>query len=110
MAQQNGFTIVEALVALTLIGVGIAAWTATATLGVAVAADAERASRGAHRARNRAEQLASLPCASIVPGANATESWTVQQHPNGMRLVEAQSPYRSGGRGRVARYAILVAC
>ena len=110
MSQKRGFTVVESLVALTLIGVGVAAWMSTARLGVAVAADAERATRGAYRARNRAEHLASLPCESVVTGANATERWTVTAYGNGMRLVEVQSPYGYGVRAGLAEYAMLVSC
>ncbi|MBA3889996.1 MAG: prepilin-type N-terminal cleavage/methylation domain-containing protein [Gemmatimonadaceae bacterium] len=110
MPQQQGFTVVESLMALTLIGVGLAAWMGTATLAVAVAADADRASDGSYRARNRAEQLASRPCSSVVGGATAAEVWSVHQYPNGMRLVEVSAPYGSGVRAGTGTYAILVAC
>lgn len=110
MSLRNGFTVVESLVALTLIGVGVAAWMATATLGVAVAADAARATNAAHRARNRAVQVASLPCTGVVSGSSASENWTVREYANGMRLVEAESKYRTRTRSDAAHYAILVAC
>lgn len=110
MSHGKGFTVIESLVALTLIGVGVAAWMATARLGVAVAADAERATRGAYNARNRAEHLASLPCAAVVGGASTTERWSVTEFANGMRLVEVVSPYGHGARAGLAEYAMLVAC
>lgn len=110
MSPQKGFTVVESLVALTLIGVGVAAWMATATVAVAVASDAERAASAAYRARTRAEQLAAVPCDAVVAGADAPDSWTVRVFPGGMRLVETQSPYRTRAQTRVARYAMLVEC
>lgn len=110
MPQRKGFTVVESLVALTLIGLGVGAWMSTARLGVAVAADAERATRAAYRARNRAELLASLPCPAVTTGASATEAWTVTGYANGMRLVEVAAPHGWGARRGVAGYAMLVAC
>jgi prepilin-type N-terminal cleavage/methylation domain-containing protein len=110
MPQPQGFTVVESLVALTLIGVGVAAWMATATLSVSLAASAEQATRGAYAARNRAEHLASLPCASLTDGSDGTVRWMVHAYPGGMRLIATESPYGSGSRAGVARYAILVAC
>ena len=110
MSQRKGFTVVESLVALTLMGVGVAAWMATARLGVAIAADAERETRGAYHARNRAEHLASLPCTEVVSGASATERWTVTELANGLRLVEVASSHGHGRRAGVGEYAMLVAC
>lgn len=110
MSLRKGFTVVESLVALTLIGVGVAAWTTTATVAVAVASDASRAANAAHRARNTAVQVASMPCAAVVSGSSEAESWTVREYANGMRLVEAASAYRTRTRTDVARYALLVAC
>ena len=107
---RGGFTLVEMLVALTLIGVGVAAWVGTTALALQVAGDARRTTDAELRARSRAEQLAAGECAALVSGAAGAESWTVTSLRHRVRLVRVEVTYRAERTTRIAAYDIAAAC
>lgn len=106
----TGSALVEALVALTLLGVGVAAWAGTTALATRVAADSARANAAHMRARGRAELLAAGPCARLTDGSDGDERWQLVAGENGMRLLRVEVPYREVARDRVATYELAIAC
>lgn len=108
--RHRGFTLVEMLVALTLLGVGVTAWLGTTTLAVRIAGAAAREAAAHQRSRSRAEQIAGAPCSGVVPGTSATESWSVTPMANGIRLVRVTAQYVDERGDRQALYERAVAC
>lgn len=106
--RRAGVTLVELLVALTLVGVGISAWvtTSAAALRVAAAADREQA---AHRAaRAQAERLVAR-CASSG-WMQGSIRWEVRSLGNGVRHVRVEASYQGTGRPRLATFERVVVC
>lgn len=110
MRTCHGFTLVEMLVALTLLGVGVAAWIGTSTLAVRIAGAASRETAAHHRARSRAERLAGGTCASLAPGAVDGETWTVDPRPNGVRSIRVVVPFTGERAVRRTSYDLVVLC
>ena len=108
--RTHGFTLVEMLVALTLIGVGVAAWVGTTAVALQLAGASRRTTEAELRARSRAELLAGGECGSLVSGASFPESWTVTPLRHGIRLVRVEMRYRDERRMRVAAYEMAAAC
>ena len=106
--RRAGVTLVELMVALTLVGVGISAWvtTSAAALRVAAAADREQA---AHRvARAQAEHLVAR-CASSG-GMQGSIRWEVRSLGNGVRHVHVEAWYHGAGRPQLATFERVAVC
>ena len=110
MRARHGFTLVEMLVALTLLGVGVTAWIGTATLAVRIAGAASRETAAHQRARSRAERLAGGPCASLAAGARDGETWTVDSRANGVRAIRVVVPFTGERAVRHATYELTLLC
>ena len=110
MRTPRGFTLVEMLVAVTLLGVGVTAWIGTATLAVRIAGAASRETAAHQQARSRAERLAGGTCASLGAGAAGDVSWSIDARPNAVRSVRVVAPF-AGERGmRYATYELVILC
>lgn len=98
-----GFTLLEILVALVILGVGILGLSANAALVSSLVGDGSRLTLAATVATSRLEQLRARPCASITSGTATTrgieERWSVG--PMGTSALEIEIsvtyPLRSGG-------------
>lgn len=110
MRAPHGFTLVEVLVALTLLGVGVAAWVGTTALATRIAAAASRESTAQQRARSRAEQLAGGTCASLSTGDDDGASWSVETGRHGARRVRVVVPFADERMPRLAAYELTVLC
>ena len=79
--SRSGFTLLEILVALTLLGIGILGLTASTTLVSRLAGDGARLTLAATVATARFERLRALRCASATSGSASTrgidERWSV---------------------------------
>lgn len=79
--SSSGFTLLEVLVALTLLGTGILGLSASAALVSRLVGDGSRLTLAATVATARLEQLRALPCASGASGSATTrgieERWSV---------------------------------
>jgi prepilin-type N-terminal cleavage/methylation domain-containing protein len=77
----SGFTLLEVLVALTLLGAGVLGLSASATLVSRMIGDGSRLTLAATVATARLEQLRALPCTSATSGSATTrgidERWSV---------------------------------
>ena len=80
-STADGFTLLEVLVALVVLGTGILGLSANAALVLRLVGDGSRLTVAATVATARLEQLRALPCASVVAGTAVTrgieERWTV---------------------------------
>lgn len=89
-----GFTLLEVLVALTLLGVGILGLSASAALVSRLVGDGSRLALAATVATARLEQLRALPCATGASGSATTrgieERWTVAPMGAGARALEVE--------------------
>ena len=89
LRPSQGFTLLEVLVALVLLGVGILGLSGNAALVSRLVGNGSRLTLAATVASNRVEQLRGLPCGSARPGRATTrgveEQWTVA--PLGERAV-----------------------
>lgn len=98
-----GFTLLEILVALVILGVGILGLSANAALVSSLVGDGSRLTLAATVATSRLEQLRARPCASTTSGTATTrgieERWSVG--PMGTSALEIEMsvtyPLRSGG-------------
>lgn len=77
----EGFTLLEVLVALIVLGTGILGLSANAALVLRLVGDGSRLTVAATVATARLEQLRALPCASVAAGTAVTrgieERWAV---------------------------------
>ena len=106
----HGFTLVEMLVALTLLGVGVAAWLTTTTLAVRIAGAAGRETAAHQRARSLAGSLTGGTCEALAPASRPEESWTVDTRPNGVRSIHVVVPFVGERMLQHARYEVVVLC
>lgn len=106
----QGFTVVEILVAITLLGVGVTAWIGTSAAAVRLGGDARRTVLAAYRAHDRAARVGSSGCDGLGSGSAAGERWSATAVGNGVWLVHAEAAYVAAGAARVATYEILVSC
>ena len=90
-----GFTLIEVLVALTLIGVGITAWVSTGTLGLRIAGIAERESSATFTARAAVARIAARRCGVAGSGLDGDTRWRVELLSNGVRRIRAERTFRS---------------
>jgi prepilin-type N-terminal cleavage/methylation domain-containing protein len=76
----KGFTLLEVLVALVILGTGILGLAANAAMVSRLIGDGSRLTVAATVATARLEQLRALPCASVAPGTAVTrgieERWS----------------------------------
>ena len=81
MSPRPGFTLLEVLVALVILGVGILGLSANAALVSRLVGDGSRLTSAAMVATSRFELLRSLPCPSATSGSARTrgieERWSV---------------------------------
>ena len=79
--SSSGFTLLEVLVALTLLGAGVLGLSASATLVSRMIGDGSRLTLAATIATARLERLRALPCANATSGSATTrgidERWSV---------------------------------
>lgn len=109
-ARRSGFTLVELLVAITLLGVGVAAWVSTSAVALRTAAEAERQLATLRLLREAAERLAAR-CAPPGAGERDGTRWTVTIAGAGVRLVRVEALDSSGTDGSVGAAAeIAAAC
>lgn len=85
---RPAFTLVELLVALTILGVGIAAWTSTSALALRTEAEADRDRAAQRLGRETAERLAA-ECRS-ASGAGDGARWTITHVGAGLRHVRVE--------------------
>ena len=106
--RRSGVTLVELLVALTLLGVGISAWvtTSAAALRVAAAADGEQA---AHRAAQAQAERLAAQCASSG-GTQGSIRWEVHSLDNRVRHIRVEASYPGAGRPQLATFERVVVC
>ena len=107
--RRDGFTLVELLVALTLLGVGVAAWVSTSAIAVRTAADAERELAALTLARETAEGLAAR-CGPVGSGEGAGVRWMISSVGAGVRLVRAEALARDIGAPTAAVAEIAASC
>ncbi len=110
---RAGFTIVELVIAVMILGVGILGLASTATVMSQMVFGGAQRTLAAHAAQSRFEQLRSVSCVSLVGGSVTTrgivESWTVTALPKARDVsVTITYPGRRGSRTRVFRS--LVPC
>lgn len=109
-ATSRGFTLVELLVALTLIGVGAAAWVSTSAVAIRIAGAADRAASAQGSARAAAERLAARECVAAGSGETHGTRWSVQALRNATRRIEAEHAYAAEAGTRLARATLVVSC
>lgn len=108
--RRQGFTLVETLVALTLLAVGMTAWVTTSAVAIRLAAAGERETAAHNRIRARAERLAGGTCAAAVSGNAGADSWTVTPLANGVRLIHVESRFIAERRERLVTFDLMMAC
>lgn len=108
--RRHGFTLVETLVAVTLLAVGMTAWVATSAVAMRLAAAGERETAAHHRVRARAERLAGGTCAGAVSGSKGLDSWMVTPLANGVRLIHVESSFMAEARERLVTFDLMMAC
>jgi hypothetical protein len=119
----EGFTVLEVLVALVLLGTGILGLAGSAALVSRLIGDGSRITVAATVATARFEQLRALPCGSVAPGTALTrgieEHWGVAPIGTGgeARAVEVHlsvtyrlRAYRSDDPVRTQRFRGAVLC
>lgn len=106
--RRTGFTLVELLVALTLLGVGVAAWVGTSAVALRTAAQAERELTALRLARDVAEQLAA-ECHAPGSGERAGVRWTVTLAGAGILHVRVEPPVFPGAGAQAAADAEIAA-
>ena len=106
---RRGFTLVEQLVAVTVLGVGLLS---LAGGGVALQRRARHAlvhGDAASRAAARLERLAATPCAGLADGAGAGERWMVEGD-GPARTVRYEVGHAVDGATGVRRFTGAVRC
>jgi Tfp pilus assembly protein PilV len=114
--MRTGFTIVEVIVALTLLACGALAVVAATATAVRAVDSADRQRTAIAAARGRLETLAASGCSHLTDGtatdslSGRRESWRVFASRNGVRLVTDSMSYADRGTWRVAVLHRLVVC
>jgi prepilin-type N-terminal cleavage/methylation domain-containing protein len=121
--MRNGFTLLEVLVALVVLGTGILGLSAGAALVSRLVGDGSRLTVAATVATARLEQLRARPCASAASGTAVTrgieERWAVASMgpPGEPRALEVQLSVtyrlrasRSADPARTQRFRGAVRC
>jgi prepilin-type N-terminal cleavage/methylation domain-containing protein len=111
--MRPAFTLVELLVALAVLGVGILALAATASLVAGHVGDGGQLTSAAHVARTTLDSLTARPCAELVGGsrtaARAEVAWRVTRDSLAAAVqVSVSSSLRRRGQTHV--YEALVPC
>jgi Tfp pilus assembly protein PilV len=80
---RRGFTIIEVLIAITVIMIGVLALVGSGALVVKMLSRGSRATRAAFYAQEHSERLRATPCQLLSSGSqsytgNYTVTWTVQ--------------------------------
>lgn len=83
--MRSGFTIVEVIVAVMILGVGVIGLTGTAAVVMRQVNGGARHTLASNLGRARHERMAGAPCADAIGGPvsnrNVTEQWTLTVHP-----------------------------
>jgi len=94
MRPRPGFTLLEVLVALTLLGTGVLGLSASAALVSRMIGDGSRLTLAATIATARLERLRALPCANATSGSATTrgidERWSVIAIGSPARALEVE--------------------
>lgn len=118
-----GFTLVEVLVALTLLSVGLLAIAGLTATAAATVRGGGAQTRAAAVAQSRFDSLASVPCALIAAAAGSgtgvaggtasargvTETWTARLEQNG-NMVRVTNTLTVPGRARSYAFVSVRAC
>jgi Tfp pilus assembly protein PilV len=114
---RRGFTIIEVLVAITVIMIGVLALVGSGALVVKMLARGNRATRAAFYAQEHVERLRSTPCQLLSSGTQAyagnyTVTWTVQNLVSGTyRPALVVSTYVGGvGSTRADTMEVTILC
>ena len=121
LPARSGFTLLEVLVALVILGVGILGLSANAALVARLIGDGSRLTLAATVATSRLEQIRALPCASAMSGTATTrgieERWTVAPIGAAARALEVEIAVtyrvratRHAAPERVQRFRSAVPC
>lgn len=110
LAAPAGFTVVEIIVALTLLGVGVAAWVGTSAVAIRIAGAAGRESAATVAVRREAELRAAHTCPSGGAGTSGGVAWAVNEMPNGVRHVGARLDFVAEGDSGIAAVQVAVIC
>ena len=112
--RPHGFTLVETLVALTVLVVGLLGAASVSTLVARRMLDAEALARSTAAAGSLIDSLASLPCASVASGDDAlgrvAREWEVSGTGR-VRTVRLETrAAAAAGRTRVERVVTAMPC
>jgi prepilin-type N-terminal cleavage/methylation domain-containing protein len=116
LLTAKGFTIIEVVVALTLLACGALAVTTATAAAVRAVASAETRIAAMYAARGRLEDLASRGClearggASVDPSRDHRESWRVSSMRNGLRLAINTLDYADRDARKVLALHRLLVC
>ena len=118
---RGGFTLVEVLMALTLLAVGLLALAGLGATALRTVHGGSTQTVAAAVAQSRFDSLASVPCDSIAAAAGSAvvsgtastrgivERWSAQRVANG-NMVRVTNALRVPGRRREYRYLGMRAC
>ena len=111
--MRPAFTIIELLVAITVLTVGVLALAATAGLVASQVGDGGQLTRSAHLARSILDSLGALDCAAVTSGSatrdRTTMQWTVSRDSVAAQ-VELTTASVLRRRTRSDVYRVLVPC
>ncbi|GAC1690647.1 MAG: hypothetical protein NVS9B3_09240 [Gemmatimonadaceae bacterium] len=110
---RDGFTLVEILVAITVLTVGLLALVATSAVLMRGMTGAAAQSRAAVVAFSRIEQMRSVPCSSMAAGTasanGVSERWTVADSGRAKFIVDTVS-FNVGPTVKQRSYRSMIAC
>jgi hypothetical protein len=112
-AMRPAFTIIELLVAITVLTVGVLALAATAGLMASQVGEGGRLTGSAHFARSILDSLGSLDCGALTSGSatgtGGNARWTITQDSIAAHIdLDVRSALRR--RSRRDDYQVLVPC
>jgi len=111
--NARGFTIVEAMVAIVVFGVGVLGLAGSAAVMTRQMSSGNRLARANMIARARVEQFSAQNCTTLASGSAAVggfnEQWTVTPMPRTVRVIETVT--FAGTRGsRSKTYVTMLTC
>jgi prepilin-type N-terminal cleavage/methylation domain-containing protein len=114
---QDGFTLIELMVAIMILVVGVLGLAGTAGMVSRMVGGAAHQTIAANMAASRFETLRSVPCASVVDGdttiRNISEVWSVTPDPTNANLIAVADTITytaAGGRSRTLAFQSYIIC
>lgn len=112
---RRGFTVVEVLVALMVVGVGLLGVAGTSAIALRASNAAMREQSAVSRARSRLALLEAGGCGSAASGerhlaAGLVDRWVVGPVVNGGRLVDVSADWDDTGRRRTVMLRSALLC